>query len=176
MKQCPVSFPIWDLPWKNDEPCDVPHLDEQRQLVGVSIYHGQPFGMGPGAIVTSYHPRAILVDSPARLAGNHFSAGIHGPLALGWATALRFAEDLIRTESRTRAEIAQRLEPLVRGSSHDAFMQCDNSVVPAFEFGFGIPGATVIVSADLLTHPVALGFWGWQVEVPVLKLAEFDWE
>ncbi len=91
---------------------------------------------------------------------------MRGPLALGRAMARRFAEALALGS----------MIPPSRFPTQDVFMQCGNILVPALKLGIGLPDATVIVSADLLTHPIALGFWQWPVKLPVLEPAGFDWE
>ncbi len=87
-------------------------------------------------------------------------------MALGRAMARRFTDALIDS----------RMEALSRFPTQDVFIQCGNVLVPALELGIGIPEATVIVSADLLTHPIALGFWQRPTTLPVLEPAGFDWE
>ncbi len=176
MESSPVPFQVWDLPWQDDEPHDEPHLDNARRIVGVSIYHGQSLDKGPGAIVASFDPQLTFVDGQIRPEGNHFEILMRGPLALGREIALRLARMAPGSKNSACTQAPDALEPPLRYPVHDAFFQCGNTLVPALEFGFGAPEATVIVSADLLAHPIALGLWRWRVKVPVLHHAEFDWK
>ena len=169
MAQAP--FPVWSLLWQDVEPCDEPHMDDAQRIVAVSVHHGQPFAEGPGAIVTSYSPQPAFVDGRVRPEGDHFEVLMRGPLALGRAMTWQFKR---MPPQRENARGIDRLEPLLRYPTHDAFIQCGNVLVPALKFCFGIPEATVIVSADLLTHPIALGFWQWPVRVPVLDRVSFE--
>ncbi|WP_162907392.1 hypothetical protein [Allorhizocola rhizosphaerae] len=110
-------------------------------------------------MITSYDPRLTLVG---------------GPFSLGRAMALRLAEALADQDSLTPTAVADRMEPFVRHPLRDAFIQCGSRLVPALQFGVGIPDTTVIVSADLLSHPIALGLWQWSVETPILDRVSFE--
>jgi hypothetical protein len=168
----PIPFPVWaletDLPWSDDEP----GLNE-AWLDSVSVHYGQPFTDGPGAIVTSYDPRPAFVNAQRRPDAHCFGCAMRGPWAIGQAMALRFTEVLGQQESVSLAEAHGRL---VSGqvSLRDVAMQLGDFLIPALEFGVGLPEATVIVSADLLVLPVALGLWRWHVNVPVLAEVSFE--
>lgn len=151
MEQGPVPFTVWGLPSQDAEPYDEPYLDHEQRVFAVSVHHGHRFGRGPGAVVTSYDPQ--------RARGRDDNLAFpYGPLALGSTMAEKLLEP---TAHQTKLA-----EPRV--PTQDAFIRCGNRLVPGLRLDIGIPEVTVIVSADLLTHPVAIGLWRWHVEMPSL--------
>ncbi len=174
MEQSPVPFTFWGLPWQDEEPYDVPHLDQQRQLVAVSVHHGQSFDRGPGAIVTSYDPRLVCIDVKAKDGHDRCEVRLHGPLALGRTMALRFARTLAQLDKLTAGRANGWLEAPPQCRTEDAFIQCGNILMPALRLNIGLPEATIIVSADLLTHPIVLGLWKLPMKMPVLNEVSFE--
>lgn len=151
------GFTIWDV---TNVDLPLAHKSVRPGSQSAYVRRGMSPGEGPGLIVNSFDPDSLIrVEEHPAHSQISFSLRCLVGLAsdgIGEITSL-----LAGLEGVSVREIAQRTSgdltqfyPL-----RDSVMRIDGTWVPAIRLELGAPDLTVMVSANLLSHPVQVTAW-----------------
>jgi hypothetical protein len=143
-----AGFAVWHAP-------ALPQFDHRSDSESVTIQCGMPYGTGPGIAITTYDPSLIIIEQPPGPMdrGGYSSRGVVN-LATGVILPFLTGPSLPQNHHVT-----------------DSALRCENQLIPALAFDL-LPQAQVVVSADLLTHAIAVV--AWQIQLFHIRLARAD--